>query len=85
MPRKSLRKVRVGTVVSSKMDKTAVVVVERLVEHPLYRKTVKSSQKYHAHDEQNQCGEGDVVRMMETRPLSKTKCWRIVEILRKAG
>ncbi len=85
MPRKSLRKVRVGTVVSSKMDKTAVVVVERLVEHPLYGKTVKSSCKYHAHDEQNQCGEGDMVRMMETRPISKTKCWRIVEIVKKAG
>ncbi len=85
MPRKSLRKVRIGTVVSSKMDKTAVVLVERLVEHPLYGKTVKSSRKYHAHDEQNQCSEGDLVRMMETRPLSKTKCWRVVEIVKKAG
>ena len=84
MPRTALRKTRVGTVVSTKMDKTAVVQVERLIEHPLYRKTVKRSKKYHAHDEQNECSVGDTVRLMETRPLSKTKCWRVVEILQKA-
>jgi len=67
------------------MDKTAVVLVERPVEHPLYGKTIKRSKKYHAHDENNTCGEGDIVRMMETRPLSRTKCWRVVEIVKKAG
>ncbi|MBW7940668.1 MAG: 30S ribosomal protein S17, partial [Candidatus Omnitrophica bacterium] len=77
MARTALRKTRVGTVVSTKMDKTAVVLVERPVEHPLYGKTIKRSKKYHAHDENNSCGEGDIVRMMETRPLSRTKCWRV--------
>ncbi|KXK31136.1 30S ribosomal protein S17 [bacterium] len=85
MARTALRKTRVGTVVSTKMDKTAVVLVERPVEHPLYGKTIKRSKKYHAHDENNTCGEGDIVRMMETRPLSRTKCWRVVEIVKKAG
>ncbi|GMV64565.1 MAG: 30S ribosomal protein S17 [Candidatus Omnitrophica bacterium] len=85
MARTALRKTRVGTVVSTKMDKTAVVLVERPVEHPLYGKTIKRSKKYHAHDENNSCGEGDIVRMMETRPLSRTKCWRVVEIVKKAG
>ncbi len=85
MARTALRKTRVGTVVSTKLDKTAVVLVERPVEHPLYGKTIKRSKKYHAHDENNTCGEGDIVRMMETRPLSRTKCWRVVEIVKKAG
>lgn len=84
MPRTSLRKSRTGVVVSTKMDKTAVVLVERNIEHPLYKKTMKRSKKYHAHDEKNECGVGDTVRVMETRPLSKTKCWRVVEILEKA-
>ena len=84
MPRTSLRKSRTGVVVSTKMDKTAVVLVERSIEHPLYKKTMKRSKKYHAHDEKNECGVGDTVRLMETRPLSKTKCWRVVEILEKA-
>jgi small subunit ribosomal protein S17 len=66
------------------MDKTAVVLVERNIEHPLYKKTMKRSKKYHAHDEKNECGVGDTVRLMETRPLSKTKCWRVVEIIEKA-
>lgn len=84
MPRTSLRKSRTGVVVSTKMDKTAVVLVERNIEHPLYKKTMKRSKKYHAHDEKNECGVGDTVRLMETRPLSKTKCWRVVEIIEKA-
>ena len=84
MPRTSLRKSRTGVVVSTKMDKTAVVLVERSIEHPLYKKTMKRSKKYHAHDEKSECGIGDKVRLMETRPLSKTKCWRVVEILEKA-
>ena len=84
MPRTALRKSRTGVVVSTKMDKTAVVLVERNIEHPLYKKTMKRSKKYHAHDEKNECGVGDTVRLMETRPLSKTKCWRVVEILEKA-
>lgn len=85
MARTALRKTRVGTVVSTKMDKTAVVLVKRLVEHPLYGKTIKRSKKYHAHDENNSCSEGDIVKMMETRPLSRTKCWRVVEIVKKAS
>ncbi|MCG3196299.1 MAG: 30S ribosomal protein S17 [Candidatus Omnitrophica bacterium] len=85
MPRKSLRKSRVGVVVSAKMQKTVVVLVERLIEHPLYRKTIKWTKKYHAHDENGSAKEGDTVRMVETRPLSKTKCWRVVEVLKKAG
>ncbi len=85
MLRKSLRKSRVGVVVSAKMQKTVVVLVERLVEHPLYRKTIKWTKKYHAHDENGSAKEGDLVRMVETRPLSKTKCWRVVEIIKKAG
>ena len=83
--RSSLRKTRVGVVTSTAMEKTAVVRVERLVEHPLYKKTLKRSKKYHAHDEKNECQVGDTVRVMETRPLSRTKCWRVVEILKKAN
>ena len=78
------RKVRIGKVVSDKMDKTIVVATERLVEHPLYKKQIKKKKKYKAHDEENQCQIGDTVKIMETRPLSKEKCWRLVEILEKA-
>jgi small subunit ribosomal protein S17 len=73
----------IGTVVSDKMDKTVVVNVETMVEHPLYKKRVKRSKKYKAHDEGNQCQVGDKVRLMETRPLSKDKRWRVVEIVEK--
>ncbi|GLZ76810.1 30S ribosomal protein S17 [Actinorhabdospora filicis] len=78
------RKVREGLVVSDKMDKTAVVLVEDRVKHPLYGKVLRRTKKYKAHDEHNQCGIGDRVQIMETRPLSATKHWRIVEILEKA-
>lgn len=78
------RKSRIGLVTSDKMDKTIVVAVERKVKHPLYGKFVKKTTKFHAHDEANACGIGDTVRIMETRPLSKTKCWRLVEIVEKA-
>ncbi len=82
--RRGFRKERVGKVVSDKMNKTRVVVVERIVKHPLYKKYIKVRKKYYVHDEHNESREGDVVRIMETRPLSKTKRWRLVEILRKA-
>ena len=82
--RETSRKSRVGTVVSDKMDKTAVVLIEDRISHPLYGKTMKRSIKLKAHDEQNQCGIGDRVRVMETRPLSKDKRWRLVEIIEKA-
>jgi len=82
--RTSRRKVRVGTVVSDKMDKTIVVKVETRMPHSLYGKIVRKSKKYIAHDEENQCGMGDLVRIMETRPLSKTKRWRLIEIMEKA-
>lgn len=78
------RKVRTGTVVSDKMDKTVVVAVETLVTHPLYKKQIKKTTKFKAHDEENQCGHGDVVKIMETRPLSKDKRWRVVNIVEKA-
>ena len=78
------RKVRVGQVVSDKMDKTAVVAVTRLVRHPMYKRFVKRTTKFKAHDEKNECHVGDVVRITETRPLSKDKRWRIVEVVRKA-
>jgi small subunit ribosomal protein S17 len=78
------RKTRIGIVHSDKMDKTITVVVERKVKHPIYGKFLKKTTKFHAHDEQNSAGMGDVVRIMETRPLSKTKCWRLVEIIEKA-
>ena len=81
---RNLRKERIGVVVSSKMDKTIVVAVERKEKHPLYGKFVKKTTKFVAHDEKNECGEGDTVRIMETRPLSKTKNWRLVEIVEKA-
>ena len=78
------RKVRIGKVVSTKMDKTITVAIEYSVKHPLYGKIVKKTYKLHAHDEANTCGVGDKVKVMETRPLSKTKRWRVVEIVEKA-
>ena len=82
--RTSSRKTRVGLVVSDKMDKTVVVAIADRVTHPLYKKIVKRTYKLKAHDELNQCGVGDRVRVMETRPLSKDKRWRVVEIIEKA-
>ncbi|WAM37523.1 30S ribosomal protein S17 [Caldicellulosiruptor acetigenus] len=79
-----MRKTRVGVVVSDKMDKTVVVAVERLVQHPLYKKTIKRTTKFKAHDENNECRVGDKVLIMETRPLSKEKRWRVVQILERA-
>ncbi len=84
MKDRGLRKRQIGTVVSSKMDKTVVVSMERIVEHPVYRKYVRRRGKCVAHDAQNMCGIGDRVMIVETRPLSKTKCWRVSEILEKA-
>lgn len=80
---RSLRKERIGLVVSNKMDKSIVVAVRRKVKHPMYGKYVNKTTKFVAHDENNDCSEGDTVRIMETRPLSKTKCWRLVEIIEK--
>ena len=80
---RNLRKIRVGVVSSNKMDKSIVVKVERKVKHPLYGKFVKKSTKFHAHDEKNECSIGDTVKIMETRPISKTKRWRLVEIVEK--
>jgi len=82
--RTSRRKTRVGKVISDKMDKTIVVAVEDRVPHPLYKKIIKRTYKLKAHDEDNSCGIGDRVRVMETRPLSKDKRWRLVEIIEKA-
>ena len=81
---RTLRKVRVGMVVSDKMDKTVVIAIEDNVKHPVYGKIIKRTLKVHAHDEENTCGIGDKVRIMETRPLSKTKRWRLVQIVEKA-
>ena len=81
---RNLRKTRVGIVVSSKMDKTVVIAIEDNVKHPVYGKIVKHTLKIHAHDEKNECGVGDRVEVMETRPLSKTKRWRVTEIIEKA-
>ncbi len=81
---RNLRKTRVGKVVSDKMDKTIVVAVENHVKHPLYKKIVKKTYKLKAHDENNECGIGDTVKVMETRPLSKDKRWRLVSIIEKA-
>lgn len=78
------RKERKGVVVSDKMDKTITVAVERRTQHPKYKRVVKKTKKYTAHDEDNSCNEGDIVRIMETRPLSKTKRWRLIEIVEKA-
>jgi small subunit ribosomal protein S17 len=81
---RTARKVREGLVVSDKMDKTAVVAVVRLKRHPLYGLVQRVTKKYHAHDEANECKAGDRVRIMETRPISKTKCWRILEVVERA-
>ena len=78
------RKVRIGTVSSDKMEKTITVSVETVKQHPLYKKTIKTSKKYKVHDENNDAKAGDVVRIMETRPLSKDKRWRLLEIVRRA-
>jgi len=84
MEERNLRKVRTGKVISDKMDKTIVVAVVDNVRHPLYKKIVKRTYKLKAHDENNECGIGDTVKVMETRPLSKDKRWRLVEIIEKA-
>lgn len=81
---RKLRKERVGLVVSNNMEKSIVVRIERKVKHPIYGKFVRKSTKLVAHDEQNECGIGDKVKIMETRPLSKDKCWRLIEIIEKA-
>ena len=81
---RALRKTRVGIVASNKMDKTVVVAIEDNVKHPVYGKIIKHTLKLHAHDEENVCNVGDKVEIMETRPLSKTKRWRLVEIVEKA-
>ncbi|MDD4316491.1 MAG: 30S ribosomal protein S17 [Clostridia bacterium] len=81
---RSSRKTRIGTVVSDKMEKTIVVAAIRKVQHPLYKKYVKTTKKFKAHDELNECGIGDVVEIEETRPISKDKCWRLVKIIDKA-
>jgi small subunit ribosomal protein S17 len=81
---RNLRKTRVGVVSSDKMEKTIVVSVETLVEHPLYKKRIKRTTKFKAHDEQNQCKVGDKVRIAETRPLSKDKRWRVIEVIESA-
>ena len=80
---RNLRKTRVGKVVSNKMDKTIVVAIEDHVKHPLYKKIVKKTYKFKAHDENNECTIGDKVKVMETRPLSKDKRWRLVEVMEK--
>ncbi|MGE4484215.1 MAG: 30S ribosomal protein S17 [Oscillospiraceae bacterium] len=82
--RTASRKTRVGKVVSDKMDKTIVIAVADRVQHPLYKKIIKRTYKLKAHDEKNECGIGDTVRVMETRPISKDKRWRLVEIIEKA-
>ncbi len=84
MSERNLRKTRVGKVVSDKMDKTIVVAIEDNVKHPLYKKIIKNTVKFKAHDENNECRIGDRVLVMETRPLSKDKRWRVVEIIEKA-
>ncbi len=81
---RKLRKQRVGVVTSTKMEKTITVLIERKIKHPIYGKFMKKSKKFTAHDEKNECNEGDTVRIMETRPLSKNKRWRLVEILERA-
>lgn len=78
------RKERVGRVIGNKMDKTVTIAVERRIQHPLYKKVLRRTKKYHAHDEENTCNLGDLVRIRETRPLSKTKHWRMVEVVERA-
>ena len=84
MEMRGYRKTRIGVVVSDKMDKTIVVAIKTKVRHPLYGKMVNRTRKFKAHDEQNECGVGDTVKIMETRPLSKDKRWRVIEIVEKA-
>lgn len=84
MEARNARKMREGVVVSDKMDKTVVVTEETMSMHPIYKKRVKKTKKYKAHDEENTCKVGDRVRIMETKPLSKEKCWRVMEIIEKA-
>ena len=84
MAERNRRKVRTGVVVSDKMDKTIVVAVERLMRQPLYGKTIKQTKKFKAHDENNECKVGDIVTIMETRPLSREKRWRLVKIIKRA-
>ncbi|MDH5396590.1 MAG: 30S ribosomal protein S17 [Cyclobacteriaceae bacterium] len=84
MMERNLRKERIGKVVSNKMDKTVTVIVERKVKHPIYGKFMRKTKKFAAHDENNECGIGDTVRIMETRPLSKRKRWRLLQIVEKA-
>lgn len=84
MEKRSIRKERVGVVTSNKMEKSIVVAEVKKVKHPMYGKYVTKTKKYVAHDEKNDCNEGDTVRIMETRPLSKTKSWRLVEIIERA-
>lgn len=82
--KRATRKVRIGLVVSDKMDKTIIVRVERQVAHPIYKKIIKRTERFKAHDETNDCHVGDKVRIMETRPLSKEKRWRVVEVIERA-
>ncbi|HRE50841.1 MAG TPA: 30S ribosomal protein S17 [Flavitalea sp.] len=84
MVERNLRKTRIGLVTSNRMDKTITVAIERKVKHPIYGKFVKKTTKFHAHDEKNECSIGDTVKIMETRPLSKLKRWRLVEVVEKA-
>ena len=84
MEKRNLRKERIGVVVSNKMDKSIVIAVKRKVKHPIYGKFVNKTTRFVAHDEKNTCNEGDTVKIMETRPLSKRKCWRLVEIIERA-
>ncbi|HTN09116.1 30S ribosomal protein S17 [Agriterribacter sp.] len=84
MAERNLRKTKIGVVTSNRMEKTVTVEIERKVKHPMYGKFVKKTTKFHAHDEKNECGIGDTVKIMEARPLSKTKHWRLVEIVEKA-
>jgi small subunit ribosomal protein S17 len=84
MEKRNLRKERIGEVVSNKMDKSVVVAVKTKMKHPMYGKFVNKTSKFYAHDQENTCGVGDTVRIMETRPLSKTKKWRLVEIIERA-
>lgn len=82
--KKPIRKVRIGTVVSNKMNKTVVAKVETLQKHPKYGKYVRKTKKFKVHDEKNECGIGDIIKFIETRPISKEKCWKLVEIIERA-
>ena len=84
METRNLRKERIGVVVSNKMDKSIVVKIDRREKHPIYGKFIKKTDRFMAHDEKNECNIGDTVRIMETRPMSKNKCWRLVEIIERA-